>query len=429
MRQITIPNSDLTNETYKTFLSQAYTSGLSANVISNVSFSANDLAVFGEVGEEKAELKKIASLSGKNILTLISALNFSHTRDTSVYRVSWDFVVIESAPATTGPWTVISQSPIQWDFKDTIYYDQNGTATTAYRYRFWNSVLNTFSDYSPTILGSGYVEASVGFMIRNIRKTVQDEDRKIVKDIEIIRMLNRAQEIIQGTEAKWWFLREEDKTTLGQAGVRQYPIPSDIGSLGVVDRIRVNYSDGSANNFVYPLNNRSVPEWDDLTRDNRNNAAVQVDWANDYVLREPSATYPNGSFEVWPVPKNNGLQTFWISLYKTMPALTAVSDVTLIPIPSILEDYAISQIEKIKGNEQKATLYSNLFFSPPAIFRGRIIQANHTGIKLLQALNSRQKRAQGQPRNLFKFIGRSAMRNFYNYRAFANRDQLHQDFW
>jgi len=123
-------------------LASDYTSGTSTTELSNVSFSTNDLLVFGEPGEELTELQTLASISGKTIINLAAGLNFAHPKDTSVYKVNWNFVSIESRASSSSVFALLTDSPIQWDKLNTVYYDSAGNDNYQYRFRFKNSVVD-----------------------------------------------------------------------------------------------------------------------------------------------------------------------------------------------------------------------------------------------------------------------------------------------
>lgn len=415
MRKVLISNSVLTDDTYKSNLSSAYSSGTSLSVTSNVSFAADDLAVIGELGEEKTELKRISGISGKTTITLASALNFTHPKDTPVYKVAWDQVSIERNAA------VISTSSIQWDKKDTIYYDSPGTASDSYRFRFYNSITTTYSEYSPTVTGAGYGRSSLGYMTREVRKIVQDEDREIVTDDEIARFINAAQDIVAGVRQDWWFLRTEDKTLTTTAGTSKSALPSGIGNLGTVDYVKYNYNDGTTN-LVYRLKPKNDVDFDEYIEDNSGDADLRDDYVEYYRLRESDSTSTTGYIEYWPTPKTTGRGTFWVYYFEEMTDLDDVADTTSIPIPQILEDYAIAQVERIKGNEEKAVLYEDKFWGPSGEIKGR---RRLTGVALLEQLNQSQKRPIGEPRSLFNYRGRGRT----SRPRYRDRDIIHENYW
>ena len=418
MRKIIISNSVLTDDSYKTGLSSAYSSGTTLTVYSNVSFAANDLAVIGELGEETTELKKVDSISGAATITLASALNFSHSKDTPVYRVAWDQVEIDRNQ------TLISTSAIQWDHKDTIYYDSPGTATDSYRFRFYNSVLATYSEYSPTITGAGYPRNSLGYLIREVRKVIRDKERKLVTDDEIIRFINAAQDIISGVRSDWWFLRNENSSTTTTAGTSKYALPSGIDNLGVTDTIRYNYNDGTTNE-IYQLKFIPLLEYDYISRDNRNTDTIRDDWVQYYTLLPADSSSASGYYNVWPIPKTTGRGTFYVRYFEEMTDLDDVADTTQVPLPQIIEDYAIAMCYKILNREDIAKVYEDRFWGPAGEIKGR---RGLTGLALLEQLNYNQKRPKGQPRSLVDFTGREPLRRLFgNVRI--DRDRLHEDYF
>ena len=53
-----------------------------------------------------------------------------------------------------------------------------------------------------------------------------------------------------------------------------------------------------------------------------------------------------------------------------------VDDETQVPLPNLLEDFAVAQIEKIKGNEDKAKVYEDLKdYSKAATFHQKAVEA------------------------------------------------------
>jgi hypothetical protein len=413
MRKIVVQNPT-TDETYKTWLSSAYTSGAALSVISNTTFAADDMIIVGEVGEEKTELKNTSSVSGATTINIDSALNFTHPKDSPVYRVLWDFVSIERDGSE------ITQSGIQWDKKDTIYYDADGTASSNYRFRFYNSNTATYSDYSPTITGTGYTRPSAGYMIRQVRQIVRDEERKITTDAEIMRFLNAAQDIIGGIRNDWWFLATTDTSTTSVASTASYALPSAIGNIGQVDLILAAFNDGDTD-ITYNLKYEPRIQFDHNTRDD---TADNDDNTLAYTLLPADSSSASGYFEVRPTPNSTNI-VFEIRYFRKMTDLDTVDDETDVPMPAILENYAIAQIEKIRGNDDKARVYERMFWGPaPSEEKRRTL----SGIALLEQINSSKRRPSGQPQQLFKFIGQRAIKNMFGDRT-VDRDKLHEDYW
>lgn len=413
MRVISIPNPTLSIE-YRTYLAGQYSSGqTSLDVLSNVSFAANDFVVIGEVGEELTELEQIASLTGKNTID-ITGLNFEHPKDTPITKSNWDQFSLEYRFATTDAWSLLTTSSLQWDKLNSIYHHDAGTNTTEYRFRFYNSSSLEYSEYSPTVTGLGFTRQQVGYMIREVRKITNDLDGRVAGDRAIMRFFNKAQDIIRGAKSDWEFLKVTDTSVTTVASQKKYALPDSIGNTGNVSDIRFNYNDGSTN-IIYPLKFLSEKEFDLYDRDQDR---TEDDYAAVYTFAEADDSSSTGYIRVNPIPKTTGYGTFHIRINRDMTDLDTVDDSTLVPIPSLLEDFAIAQMEKINGNEAKSQLYENLFYGRRQVGQ-RVVNAD-TGIALLIKLDNARKTASGQPMSLWNFKGQKPLKTFYNNRFVSN---------
>lgn len=399
----------LVDRTFKTYVSTDYTpvATTTLQTLNSTSFIADDLIVIGEPTEELTEAKKISSITDIDTISLASALNFSHPKGTPIYKVLWDFVSIESRASSTGTFAEITQSPLQWDNKnnETIYYDESGTDITEYRFRFYNSVTVSYAEYSPTITGAGFSKQQVGYMIRSVREIVNDKERKIVSDDEIIRFFNLAQDIIYGQNPKYWFLLV-DTYKLGTGistvgGTNVYDL-DNYANFGHLDRLRFKYDNGSTQQ-IYDLTNQNSTAFDiniyDLSQTGN-------DYAEGYKLLPPDSTSTKGYLQIFSTPVN-AVGTLYPLYYRQMATLDTVEDSTPVPLPNLLENFAIGQIEKIKGNETKAKIYEDMFYGTPPKSEGyRVI----TGLALLDSMDEANKRPSGQPRSLWTFRGQGGVR-------------------
>jgi hypothetical protein len=337
MRKISIDNPRL-QDTYLTDLAADYNpSGatpLAATVRSNVSFTANDLAVFGHSGEEFAELKKLSSISGVIGFVIPSALNFQHNKGTPIFKAVWDYVEIQ-ADYGTG-WNVITSSPIQWDSKEkqTYYFDSNGTATTSYRFRFYNSVTMAYSEFSPTLTGAGYAQNQMGYIIRDARMITGDENGNILTTTECLRFLTRAKNIIRAHNPRYWFWKVDgfnsDISIAATAGNNIYNL-SNIDKLGVIAGVEYRYAQGSQDE-KYLLNRKADADFLSLTRDL---TRPNYDFPRCYRLLPADAASSKGYFEVENKILTDNVGTFYISFYKEESNYDSVDDTTAIIMPEI----------------------------------------------------------------------------------------------
>ncbi len=422
MRKLVIVNPDL-SKTEKTFLDADYSTGVTITVLNNYGFSINDIAIFGEPGEEQSESSPVLSQSGHTTFTLTTALKFPHNKNDVIYKYEYD--QYEISRYRSGTWTVISISNIQWDKRETIYIDSGGLSTDSYRYRLLNSISAATSDYSPTVAATGFTRSQVGYMINQVRKLLQDVNREIIKsDDEIIQQFNKAQDIIRSIREDWFFLR---KSSNGQitttANKREYALNTYLSSLNQIDVVNYRYNDGSQD-ITYPLINKTLFEMDRIYTDN-NNTAVD-DWPRYYAIEAPDGVDSTGYLLLDRKSKTTAYGSFYIRYYKIMTDLSGVADITDIPIPSILEDFALEYGFRIKGDDKRAQTYSERFYGPPP---GRADQFSvPTGLRLLSIMQNSKGKAVGQPESLKKWRGRRPIDRMYG-RPYVSNDLYREQYF
>jgi hypothetical protein len=142
----------------------------------------------------------------------------------------------------------------------------------------------------------------------------------------------------------------------------------------------------------------------------------------------PDSSSDNGYIQVDPVPEN-AYGTLYPNYYKKMITLDDIADETSIPIPSILEQYAVSQCERIKGNETKAELYENIFFGRSGGKKGSVLTRS-TGIQLLERMQQSYIHPQGQPRNFKIWRGRKAIKDLMQDTSYGlSNDSLREKYF
>lgn len=419
MRRLRLPNPDL-SKSEKTYLDADYSSGTTLTVVNNYGFANDNIVIVGEVGEEKSECKDVTGQTGNTVIDIAGALKFSHNKGQVVYRYEYDQVEIYRY--RTSAWSLISTSNLQWDKRETIYVDDNGLATDSYRYRFVNSASAATSDYSPTVAATGFTNDQVGYMIREIRRILGDDERRFVSDDEIIRQFNRAQNIIQSIREDWWFLRTTSSSITTVANTSKYGLNTYCSDLNFVDTVRYRFND-STTDVTYNLNKVTNIEMDYEVRDND---ATADDYPEEYNIEPPDSTDATGYITIDKKSKTTGYGTFYIRYFKKMTDLDDVSDATLVPMPSILEDFALAYGFRVKGDEQRAKIYEERFWGPQP---GREEKyREQTGIRLLQLMQSGKGRAIGQPRSFKKWRGRQPMGKFFQSHE-VNTDDLRERYY
>lgn len=337
-----------------TSLSQDYTSGSVLYVSSSVGFANGNYIVVGEPGLENTEVVE-SNAPPDNTSLSISPLDFSHPKGTPVYYTNWDGYELSYRISPVDAWIVYGGMPLAlaFDAQYTEYRDAAATSTYQWRYRYFSTEEDAYSDYSDTISATGWSRSSVGYMVREIRKIINDPDAKTVTDTEIIRFLNAAQDKIYALYDRWWFLQKIGDVIPTVAGKKNYPLPSDFGRM---HSVAFRYVNGS-NDISYNL--REIPniEFDYESRDNN---AANNDDIKYYSLYPGDTDSPTGYVYIWPTPETVDLD-ITPRYYKMFTDLSTYANTTEVPIPDILENYALAQILKIRKEDDKATAYDGMF--------------------------------------------------------------------
>lgn len=426
MRKLRIPNPILvTNE--RTYFDQDYSSGNTAIVVSSFTFAVNDIIIAGNVGEKKTEQTYISSLTPPTQFGITPAYNFDHVKGTTIYRSDYDYMSIEGQPQN-GIFSLIQQVLIQWDKPETLFLHTVGDDTWNYRFRFYNSKLNVYSEYSPTIPGSGFTRQQVGQLVLNVRKKIRDVNRIRYSDQDIIYQLQDAQNEVITLIPKLWFLYVdtwETATLTGFGNVTNFGtgIPSvqnttkyslaSWSDIHHIDKIRYYYNNGGAF-LLWDLQPLPAVDFDRfLYNQNR----IKNDIILSCKILPPDANSNQGYFEVDPVNLTNNVGYFYPVYWRKPITLVNMGTVSDFPYPEILEDYAAWKFHTFMGNDTDAKIYKDLFYGPSS----ETVDQSISGIKMLQTYNNSLGKASGYGKNLWNYRGKRGTGNFFG-KGIVSRD-------
>jgi len=134
------------------------------SVISSSNFSGNEYVLLGNFGEEKAEIRKIASIGSGSIVT--DATTFAHPRGTKITFIPYNQITISRSDDSGATYTALTASNIQADNDWTITQRTADASTDMYKVRFYNSTTTLYSSYSDAVVASGYAYNAV-YSIKN----------------------------------------------------------------------------------------------------------------------------------------------------------------------------------------------------------------------------------------------------------------------
>lgn len=407
MSVVSIKNPPV-SENVRTLLSQDYSSGSTLQVDSSTAFSNGNYVLVGEPGGEKTEFTNLTAVPPSDITLTVTALKFSHPKGTPVYYIRWDKFELDYMSTSGGSWTTYASMPsnLNYDSLSTDYRDTAATSSFSWRYRYYSTEAGAYSDYSPTITATGWAKNSVGYMVRSVRKIANDPESRTVSDTELIRFLNAGQDTIYTLYDRWWFLFKTGDVINTVASDKSYELPDDFGRM---HSVLFKYVSGSTD-MTYNLKYITMIEFDYVNQDN----TVTNDDNLAYYSLVPGdasnlAGYLKVSTTTGAAPSTAGLD-ITPRYYKLMTDLVSFGDLTEVPIPSILENYALAQVFKIRKEEDKASFYDKLF---------------REQIELLKLM---QRKQVTQRRNLLEYKGPRASQRFFGARN-SNTDQNRENYW
>jgi hypothetical protein len=341
-----------------TYLTAKYTSGTSLTIKDTEGWAANDVAVIGHPGDEHSEAKLISSVSGTSTLNLPSALKHAHAIDQPVFRSDYDQISLERK-ASGGSYAEIAEGKfaIEWDERDGFSKVPvaAGVASDTYKWRFYNSGSAAYSDYSGELPGTGLTQFHAGYLIEVVRYFGKIPAHLGIKDLDILRSLNRGQREIDTMHDRWWFALTEDTDAsriTSIADTFKYDLTSDFRGMDV---LKVLDEDDNKYNLSY------VPliEFDSFKSDDAD-TTVHNNNTRAWSLLPPDSSNTIGYFGVHPTPEDDSIY-FYRRYWRFLPELTSFASQTLIPLPEVLINWALFELYKLREDRDNASFYYQMY--------------------------------------------------------------------
>lgn len=208
---IRIEHPDI-SQNEKTYLTATVAVGATTLTVQNIEgFSIGQYLVLGKLGEEKTEIVRVhaSTAPSGSTITLASAILFAHSVNTPVTYIAFNQIAIYSALTKTGTYTELtsqtygdsSPKAIEVDQDYTEFDHRNGTTSTWYKVRYYNSTGLNYSSYSDVVQGTGYSDDSLRRIIDKASVLANDKNHKIYSEEEKIEIVNDGyQEVINRLE-------------------------------------------------------------------------------------------------------------------------------------------------------------------------------------------------------------------------------------
>jgi len=205
MPVLRIPPPDLLeNQTTKLTAALAAT-GTAVTAENTTGILAGDYVVFGNVGEEKTEVKLLSAVGSVTAMTS-AAVDFAHSVGTPITKTDFNQIRIQSATSEAGSFATLGTVNIQFDHPETLFQDTTGSSTTWYKFAYYDADDDILTEFSDAIQATGYKARSLGKMIIDIRRELRiQDDQSVITDDELTNMINNSH-VELADERNWPFL-------------------------------------------------------------------------------------------------------------------------------------------------------------------------------------------------------------------------------
>ena len=220
-----------------TFINTDVASGVSSFTVDNgLKFSTDQYILVGNKGAEKSELLRThaSTTPTATTITLSSASIYAHSRGEKIQFIPYNQIVVERSTDGGTTYAEIADSPvnIRTDSETTYYNYAAGTSTDYYRVRFKNEADTSYSQYSDELIATGYVDNSVGSIIRKVLiMTGEKIDNEVLTKEFLYEALNELRrEIDEHKNIIRWSFRTAFDYDAGNIIPGQYKItlPADL---------------------------------------------------------------------------------------------------------------------------------------------------------------------------------------------------------
>jgi len=190
MQKIYIRHPEISRNEETRFTADSTAGATTLNVENTSGLSANDLILLEKLGQEKAEIVSVSSITNKTTL-VCSATSFAHSAGTKIYKIDFDKIKIyRSTTGINGTYTLYETINIAVDQDITEFTDTSGDTTTYYKFSFYNSVISSETDLSDPISAGGFVFHSLGTMVDRVLSLFGDTREEFVSFDEVKDWIN-----------------------------------------------------------------------------------------------------------------------------------------------------------------------------------------------------------------------------------------------
>lgn len=299
----------------------------------NGGFAANDFVVLGIPETERAEIKKVASVSGDKTVTLSAVTDFDHSADDPITQIAFDQIKLYRATSETGSYSLVATFDIQISTPGFSRYDDTaGTITSWYKIAFFNSQTAVEGELSDPIQAQGFKDRSVATMVKRVRRFADVMDKDAWPDEDIISELKEEQ---RRFNSKKWAFREATAPFGLTANDDSYDLAAIAANYGTLKALKdVNGSTVTWPKYLPPIRFFELKQ---NTSTKNNVPTAFTIWAGEILYLE--------------IPSTTRASSQTLYHWKKLATLDSQNDVTDVPQPDVLVFGAAIRLAMMAGKQ------------------------------------------------------------------------------
>ena len=404
-------NNPLLNSEERTYLTADYSTGTSLTVRNNEGFTTNWFAVAGEPGQEQSELRSVSGISGNTTITIGSSLRFSHPTSDPVYLSRWDRLYMYRATSENGSYSAVTNAEtsngywdIEWDDQElcTLVIDDDGSTSSFYKWRFYNSNTGIYSQYSGVLPGSGLARNQAGFVIKKVRKNPITNG---ITDETMYNFMSDLNDLVYEEMPKAWWFSKEGTSASTVADTYRYSIDTNWSDFLSMEYLLYRYVSGSVDN-TYPLKFVTRLEFYNYKRDAN---LSSDDNARVWTLLPPDSSSDKGYIAIHPTPDTTACYLKPVYFFD-LSDVNSFADTLVVPKPKLYEDYILYRICDDIKHDPNAEKYNSR------------VKAS------IESLKTRVRRQQGQ-REMTRYRGPDAYNQLFSPYGGTSNDSYRENYW
>lgn len=323
-------------------------------IYNDLGLTGSNIILVGQYNDQQTEL--VTANASIQQLSLFQGTLFPHTQDTLITIMLYDFVEFSRSDDGGNNFTLLTLTPLQVNRNTTMIIDNNGTASSQWRFRFYNSLTQTYSGYSSTITASGYNRYQLESIQDRVVSLFQDPNLQILTYDDITDWANDCSDILA------WEIYENDKmgltgfvtgqltniiisATTNTLGQTSFTLPDNFTRL-----VRISFSSDGVNYFK----GEPVPLNFSMFTGQEQSAFGQFSYTEPAYYREDNQVF------VWPV--NMKYYKLWYYRLPTYFSLPGDSlDLIYRPYSPIFLKYCLYEAKLKDKKKDEAKIYKDEF--------------------------------------------------------------------